>query len=253
MICITNAHFVCFKLFILIQWSFIDLVTSSSFIAFNQSSFLTQYPDSSLWLNHSFTLHSLLSTSNSHPIAKQPTTNKHFSNKHTQQKKKQKQNYTRYANRSFRCNPRNDDCKNPGWLSNKLKNSLRLLSNRLRNESIPVLHSSDSLTSRSFTLRSRRLVFISAVICEIVRSCGSSASELSSEKSRRCLNSFLSITHSTRFHFWQSFDVTKSTKSMETLQTFRSARCRVSETKKHFSKMPPTKSSKFWTNASIVL
>ena len=178
---------------------------------------------------------------------------KRFSNKHTQQKQKQKQNYTRYANRSFRCNPRNDDCKNPGWLSNKLKNSLRLLSNRLRNESIPVLHSSDSLTSRSFTLRSRRLVFISAVICEIVRSCGSSASELSSEKSRRCLNSFLSITHSTRFHFWQSFDVTKSTKSMETLQTFRSARCRVSETKKHFSKMPPTKSSKFWTNASIVL
>ena len=178
---------------------------------------------------------------------------KRFSNKHTQQKQKQKQNYTRYANRSFRCNPRNDDCKNPGWLSNKLKNSLRLLSNRLRNESIPVLHSSDSLTSRSFTLRSRRLVFISAVICEIVRSCGSSASELSSEKSRRCLNSFLSMIHSTRFHFWQSFDVTKSTKSMETLQTFRSARCRVSETKKHFSKMPPTKSSKFWTNASIVL
>lgn len=156
---------------------------------------------------------------------------KRFSNKHTQQK----QNYTRYAKRSFRCNPRNDDCKNPGWLSNKLKNSLRLLSNRLRNESIPVLHSSDSLTSRSFTLRSRRLVFISAVICEIVRSCGSSARELSSEKSRRCLNSFLSIIHSTRFHFWQSFDVTKSTKSMETLQTFRSARCRLSETKKHFS------------------
>ena len=81
-----------------------------------------------------------------------------------------KQNYTRYANRSFRCSPRNDDCRNPGWLSNKLKNSLRLFSNRFRNESIPTFHSSDSLTSRSFALRSRRLAFISAVICEIVRS-----------------------------------------------------------------------------------
>ena len=90
MICITNAHFVCFKLFILIQWSFIDLVTSSSFIAFNQSSLLLSY-DTSLWLSHSFTLHSLLSTSNSHPIPMQPTSPNAFpTNTHNKNKNKNK-------------------------------------------------------------------------------------------------------------------------------------------------------------------